>query len=90
MDRILALHPEVFGGLDDAGAEEVLPHAIDLHAGGEGLLGRDQPRASPSRLVGLPLGSGGRKLGVENETFSAGLRYSPRVRIAVFRGLHRS
>ena len=56
MNRILALHAEVFGGLDDAGPEEVLPHAIDLHARGEGVLGRDQPPGKPESIGRATLG----------------------------------
>ena len=56
MNRILALHAEIFGGLDDAGAEEVLPHAIDLHAGGQRVLGHDQPSGKPESIGRAALG----------------------------------
>ncbi len=61
MNRILALDAEVFGGLHDAGPEEVLPHAIDLHPGGEGLLGRDQPAGKPESIGRATLGQGRQK-----------------------------
>ena len=61
MNRILALHAEVFGSLDDPGPEEVLPHAIDLHPCGEGLLGRDQPAGKPESIGRATLGQGWEK-----------------------------
>ena len=42
---------EVFGGPDDSRAEDLLPVAVDGHACGEGVLGRDDP-AGEAKAVG--------------------------------------
>ena len=87
MDRVLALRSEIFGGLDDAGPEEVLPHPIDLHPRGQRVLGHEQPAGKAESIGGAALwAAAAKKLGVANETFSAGWRYSPRLRIDVWRG----
>ena len=39
----VALHAEVFGGAHDALAEELLPLAVDLHAGGQRVFGTEEP-----------------------------------------------
>ena len=83
MDRIFALDAEVFGGFDDPGAEEMLPHPIDLHAGRQGMLGHDQPAGEPQSIGGAPCGHRRKERRGGERTFSPGLRYSPRVRIAV-------
>ena len=43
MYGVLALHAKILGGADDAGAEEMLPHPVDLHARGQRMFGRDEP-----------------------------------------------
>ena len=40
----LALGAEVLGGLDEPGAEEHLPDAVDRHAGRQRVVGIDEPR----------------------------------------------
>ncbi len=43
---------EVFGSLDESLPKEFLPHAIDGHAGGEGVLFADQPAREAEAVLG--------------------------------------
>ena len=40
---IFTLHPHVLGRLHDPGAEEVLPHPVDLHAGRQRVFWKEEP-----------------------------------------------
>ena len=87
----LALHAEVLGGLHQAGAEELLPGAVDRHAGRQRVV-RRRPASAPGRAgcSGTPAGSGGRPAGTPGATFSPGLSYAPRTSTNVSRGCGRS
>ncbi len=52
MRRQLAGDAEVAGGAHQAGAEDLLPEAVDRHAGGQGMLGPDQPSCQPEPVPG--------------------------------------
>ena len=56
----LALRAEVLDRLDDAGAEEHLPVAVDGHARGQRVRRSTSQRARPSRLFGVSAASGGK------------------------------
>ena len=54
MRGAVALHAEVFGGAHDALAEELLPLAVDLHAGGQRVFGTEEPlREAEAVLRGI-------------------------------------
>ena len=75
----LALRTEVLGRLDDPGAEDLEPEAVDGHSGSQRVVGGDQPLGqsqSVDRRVG---GSGGRNAGTARPTFSPFWSYSPRL-----------
>ena len=85
---IFALHAEILGGLDEAGAEEGLPEAVDLHPGGQRMLRVEEPLGKAEPVGRRSVGSGGRKAGVAKLTFSSGCSGSRRgSRICVSRGL---
>ncbi len=46
----LALRAEVLGRLDDPGAEDLEPEAVDGHAGGQRMVGGDQPLRQPQAV----------------------------------------
>ena len=47
----LALAAEIVGGLDEAGAEDLLPHAVDGDARGERMLRTEQPLGEAEPVV---------------------------------------
>ena len=47
MARVLALHAEIFRGLDQAKAEQPLPNPVDGDPGGERMSGIGQPLGQP-------------------------------------------
>ena len=55
--------------------KELLPEAVDRDAGGERIAGSTIHCARPSRLIGAPLGSGGRTRGQAGVTLSPCLSY---------------
>ena len=57
VDRVFALDAEVLGRLHDPGAEGMLPHPVDLHAGGQRVLGHDEPAGEPQAIGGRPRAS---------------------------------
>ncbi len=61
------------------GAEDLKPEAVDGHAGGQRMVGRDQPLGQPQAVAGASGGSGGRNAGTARPTFSPCWSYSPRL-----------
>ena len=49
---VLALHAEIFRGLDQADSEKPLPHPVDLDAGGQGLFAGKQPFGQAQTVAG--------------------------------------
>ena len=55
---VVGLGAEVFARFDQAGSEEVLPDAIDLHAGGEGMFFINEPSGQTEAVHFFPLWNG--------------------------------
>ena len=85
----LALGAEVVGGLDDAGAEERLPVAVDDDPGGQRVGRVDQPLGQGQAVVAAASRRRQRveERGTPGSTLSPGLSYWPRSRTCVSRGL---
>jgi len=56
MDRILALDPKIFGGLDETYPEKMLPDAIDGNACRQRVFGCDEPLGKAEPISGSVLG----------------------------------
>ena len=67
----LALRAEVAAGLHESKSEELLPEAVDRHAGGQGIGRREQPVGEVASVVGLLLGQR-----VEGRGHAAGHRFA--------------
>ena len=52
MRGAVALHAEILGGAHDTLAEEFLPLAVDLHAGGQRVLGAEEPLREAEAVLG--------------------------------------
>ena len=63
MHRILALNAEVFGGLHDSLAEEVLPNPVHLDPRGQWMVGRYKPLRQPEPIQRRAVGQGRQKRG---------------------------
>ena len=66
MTGVVGLGAEVFARFDQASPEEVLPDAIDLHAGGEGMFFINEPSGQTEAVHFFSLWNGrqdGRKSG---------------------------
>ena len=80
---VLALHAEIFGGLDQADSEKPLPHPVDLDAGGQGCSRESSHLDNPRRLRGQSSFIGGRKEGVERDGFAFFQVFAPQQKMSL-------